>query len=116
MAKFIGNDLIAQLFESLAATLARSNFSLPGTNTIWDSYETFLERSSALVGSPQQIIDKLHRYYDVLGQTVLTVGGHQRGLTRTQFTGSLELFQSDVAPVLRRSIPDPPWPEPASTS
>jgi hypothetical protein len=55
----------------------------------------------------------VHRYYDALGQTLLAVGGHQRGLTRTQYTGSLELFQSDVAPALRRSIPDPPWPEPA---
>jgi alkanesulfonate monooxygenase SsuD/methylene tetrahydromethanopterin reductase-like flavin-dependent oxidoreductase (luciferase family) len=104
------------IYEALAAALARSNFSLPGTSTIWDSYETFLERSSALVGSPQQIIDKVHRYHDALGQTVMTVGGHQRGLTRTQFTGSLELFQSDIAPVLRRSIPDPPWPDPATTS
>jgi alkanesulfonate monooxygenase SsuD/methylene tetrahydromethanopterin reductase-like flavin-dependent oxidoreductase (luciferase family) len=89
------------------------NPSLPGTSTIWDSYETFLERSSALVGSPQQVIDKVHVYYDALGMTLLTAGGHQRGLTRTQFIDSLELFQSDVAPELRRSIPDPPWPEPA---
>jgi len=28
---------------------------------------------------------------------------------------SLELFQSDVAPALRRSIADPPWPEPVVT-
>ena len=52
----------------------------------------------------------------MLGQTVLTVGGHQRGLTRTRFVDSLELFQSDVAPVLRQSIPDPAWPEPAVES
>jgi len=104
------------IYEGMAAMLARSNFSLPGTSTIWDSYEVFLERSSALVGSPQQIVDKVHRYYDALGQTVMTVGGHQRGLTHTQFVGSLELFQSDIAPVLRRSIPDPPWPEPTITT
>ena len=104
------------IYEGLAAALRRSNFSLPGTSTIWDSYDTFLERSSALVGSPQQIIDKVHRYYDALGQTVLTVGGHQQGLTRSQFIGSLELFQSDIAPQLRRSIPDPPWPQPAQRS
>jgi alkanesulfonate monooxygenase SsuD/methylene tetrahydromethanopterin reductase-like flavin-dependent oxidoreductase (luciferase family) len=100
------------IYEGMANALRTSNHSLPGTSTIWDSYEIFLERSSALVGSPQQVIDKVHRYYDALGQTVMTVGGHQRGLTRTQFTSSLELFQSDVASELRRSIPDPPWPEP----
>jgi len=103
------------IYEALAGALRTSNHSLPGTSTIWDSYETFLEHSSALVGSPQQIIDKVHRYHDALGQTVLTVGGHQRGLTRTQFVDSLELFQTDVAPELRRSIPDPAWPEPAVT-
>jgi alkanesulfonate monooxygenase SsuD/methylene tetrahydromethanopterin reductase-like flavin-dependent oxidoreductase (luciferase family) len=100
------------IFEALASALARSNFSLPGTSTIWDSYDTFLERGSALVGSPAQIIDKVHRYHELLGQTVLTVGGQQRGLTRTQFVDSLELFQSEIAPGLRRSIPGPPWPEP----
>ena len=31
------------------------------------------------------------------------------GLTDTQHRASLELFQSDIAPVLRREIPDPPW-------
>ncbi len=31
------------------------------------------------------------------------------GLTDAQHRASLELFQSDIAPVLRREIPDPPW-------
>ena len=31
------------------------------------------------------------------------------GLTDGQHRASLELFQSDIAPVLRREIPDPPW-------
>ena len=31
------------------------------------------------------------------------------GLSRSQHRASLELFQSDIAPVLRREIPDPPW-------
>ena len=31
------------------------------------------------------------------------------GLTDKQHRASLELFQSDIAPVLRREIPDPPW-------
>jgi hypothetical protein len=32
------------------------------------------------------------------------------GLSDAQHRASLELFQSDIAPVLRRDIPDPPWP------
>ena len=42
---------------------------------------------------------------------------HQRaaagGLTDTQHRDSLTLFQDEIAPVLNRSIPDPPWPAPA---
>jgi alkanesulfonate monooxygenase len=36
------------------------------------------------------------------------------GLTRHQFLASLELFQAEVAPALRRSIPDPQWPGPVA--
>ncbi|WP_405843062.1 LLM class flavin-dependent oxidoreductase [Streptomyces platensis] len=32
------------------------------------------------------------------------------GLTPAQHRASLELFQSDIAPVLRRDVPDPPFP------
>lgn len=31
------------------------------------------------------------------------------GLTDAQHRASLQLFQSDIAPVLRRDIPDPPF-------
>jgi hypothetical protein len=31
-------------------------------------------------------------------------------VTDAQHRFTLELFQSDVVPVLRREIPDPPWP------
>jgi alkanesulfonate monooxygenase SsuD/methylene tetrahydromethanopterin reductase-like flavin-dependent oxidoreductase (luciferase family) len=104
------------IYEAQAAAFAKANFSLPGTSTVWHSYEDFLERSSAVVGSPEQAIEKVHRYHDELGQTVLAVGGHQRGLTPAQYVDSLELFQSAVAPGLRRAIPDPPWPEPLVVS
>jgi alkanesulfonate monooxygenase SsuD/methylene tetrahydromethanopterin reductase-like flavin-dependent oxidoreductase (luciferase family) len=58
-----------------------------GLEPTFTSFEDYLEHSSALVGSPQEVIDKVHRY-------------HAR----------LELFQSSVAAPLRAAIPDPPWP------
>ena len=58
-----------------------------------------------LLGSPQRLIDKVHHYYDALGQTVMTVGGHRRGLARMRFVGNLELLQPAVASELRGSIP-----------
>jgi len=40
---------------------------------------------------------------------VLHIHADAGGLTERQHRESLDLFQSDIAPVLRRDIPDPPW-------
>jgi alkanesulfonate monooxygenase SsuD/methylene tetrahydromethanopterin reductase-like flavin-dependent oxidoreductase (luciferase family) len=81
-----------------------------GLEPVFRTLEDFAERSSALIGSPQQVIDKVHRYHDQFGHTVLHLHADAGGLTEAQHRQSLELFQSDIAPVLRRDIPDPPWP------
>ncbi|WP_371667905.1 LLM class flavin-dependent oxidoreductase [Streptomyces sp. NBC_00289] len=80
-----------------------------GLEPVFATLEDFVERSSALVGSPQQIIDKVHRYHEQFGHTVLHLHADAGGLTDTRHRDSLELFQSAVAPVLRREIPDPPF-------
>ncbi|WP_326789917.1 LLM class flavin-dependent oxidoreductase [Streptomyces sp. NBC_00151] len=81
-----------------------------GLEPVFTSLEDFVERSSALIGSPQQIIDKVHRYHAEFGHSVLHLHADAGGLTDRQHRDSLELFQSAVAPVLRREIPDPPFP------
>ncbi|MCS0599685.1 LLM class flavin-dependent oxidoreductase [Streptomyces sp. LP11] len=92
-----------------------------GLPVVFETLEDFVERGSALIGSPQQVIDKVHRYHEEFGHTVLHVHADASGLTDIQHRDSLELFQSAVAPVLRRDIPDPPFawepvvPGPAAT-
>jgi alkanesulfonate monooxygenase SsuD/methylene tetrahydromethanopterin reductase-like flavin-dependent oxidoreductase (luciferase family) len=81
-----------------------------GMQPVFATLEDFVERSSALIGSPQQVIDKVHRYHRQFGHSVLHLHADAGGLTDAQHRASLELFQSDIAPVLRRDIPDPPWP------
>jgi alkanesulfonate monooxygenase SsuD/methylene tetrahydromethanopterin reductase-like flavin-dependent oxidoreductase (luciferase family) len=81
-----------------------------GLQPVFSDLEDFVERSSALIGSPQQVIDKVHRYHDRFGHSVLHLHADAGGLTDMQHRDSLELFQSEIAPVLRRDIPDPPWP------
>ncbi|MFD9459393.1 LLM class flavin-dependent oxidoreductase [Streptomyces sp. NPDC060027] len=81
-----------------------------GLEPVFSTLEDFVERSSALIGSPQQIIDKVHRYHEQFGHTVLHLQADAAGLTERQHRDSLELFHSAVAPVLRREIPDPPFP------
>jgi alkanesulfonate monooxygenase SsuD/methylene tetrahydromethanopterin reductase-like flavin-dependent oxidoreductase (luciferase family) len=79
-----------------------------GVEPVFATLEDFVERSSALIGSPQQIIDKVHRYHEQFGHSVLHLHADAGGLPHAQHRASLELFQSDIAPVLRRDIPDPP--------
>lgn len=81
-----------------------------GLPIVFETFEDYVERSSALIGSPQQIIDKVHRYHEQLGHTVLHLHADAGGLSQRQHVESLELFHSDIAPVLRREIPDPPFP------
>jgi len=80
-----------------------------GLTPVFPTLEDFVERSSALIGSPQQVVDKVHRYHEQFGHTVQHIPADAGGLTERQHRAGLELFQAEVAPVLRRSIPDPPW-------
>ncbi|MER7572515.1 LLM class flavin-dependent oxidoreductase [Streptomyces sp. NPDC126514] len=93
------------VFESTMA-LQRSM----GLEPVFPTLEDFVARSSALIGSPQQVLDKVHRYHEQFGHTVLHLHAEAGGLTQRQRRASLELFQAEVAPQLRRSIPDPPFP------
>jgi alkanesulfonate monooxygenase SsuD/methylene tetrahydromethanopterin reductase-like flavin-dependent oxidoreductase (luciferase family) len=80
-----------------------------GLQPVFGSLEDAIERSSILVGSPQQIIDKVHRYHERFGHEVMHLNADGDGLTEAQHRSTLELFQSDIAPVLRREIPSRPF-------
>jgi alkanesulfonate monooxygenase SsuD/methylene tetrahydromethanopterin reductase-like flavin-dependent oxidoreductase (luciferase family) len=79
-----------------------------GMPVVFDSIEDFVDRSSALIGSPQQVIDKVCRYHEQLGHEVMHLSADVNGVTVSQQRRSLELFQSDIAPVLRERIPSRP--------
>jgi alkanesulfonate monooxygenase SsuD/methylene tetrahydromethanopterin reductase-like flavin-dependent oxidoreductase (luciferase family) len=81
-----------------------------GLEPAFADLDDFVERSSALISSPQQVIDKVQRYHQQFGHSVLHLHAGAGGLTDAQHRESLELFQAEIAPVLRRHIPDPPWP------
>jgi len=79
-----------------------------GIPAVFESIDDFIERSSALVGSPEQVIDKVGRYHEQLGHEVIHLSADADGVTVGQQCRSFELFQSDVAPVLRDRIPSRP--------
>ena len=93
-------DEYRQAFETRLAFFRRA-----GLPVVFDSMAAFVDRSSALIGSPQQVIDKVGRYHEQLGHEVIHLSADADGLTVSQKRRSLELFQSDVAPVLREQIP-----------
>ncbi|MFF7379217.1 LLM class flavin-dependent oxidoreductase [Streptomyces massasporeus] len=97
-------EVYRPVFEAQLAF--QKQFGLP---VVFETLEDFVERSSALIGSPQQVIDKVHRYHEQFGHTVLHLHADANGLTDSRHRASLQLFQAEVAPVLRREIPDPPF-------
>ncbi|MGX4654731.1 LLM class flavin-dependent oxidoreductase [Micromonospora sp. SCSIO 07396] len=87
-----------------------------GVEPVFPTIEDALARSSLLVGSPQQIVDKVLRQHGQLGHEVMHLRADQDGLTAEAHRRSLELFQAEVAPVLRREIPSRPFRPPASAA
>lgn len=77
-----------------------------GLPVVFESIEDFVDRSSALIGSPQQVVDKVLRYHDRLGHEVMHLTADRGGLTTAEQRASLELFQAEVAPALRATVPN----------
>lgn len=97
---------VAEFRSAFEARLAFARRA--GLPVVFESIEDFVDRSSALIGSPQQVIDKLSRYHEHLGHEVIHLSADADGVTDAQRRRSLELFQSEVAPVLREKIPSRP--------
>ncbi len=72
---------------------------------VFESIDDLVERSSALIGSPQQVVDKVGRYHEQLGHEVMHLSADADGLPPGHQRRSLELFQAEVAPVLRERFP-----------
>ncbi|MGY4102124.1 LLM class flavin-dependent oxidoreductase [Nocardia sp. R16R-3T] len=96
-------DEYRPIFEARLA-LARK-LGLP---IVFETLDDFVARSSALVGSPEQVIDKVGRQHEAFGHEVIHLSAERDGRTEAQYRGSLELFQAEVAPELRRRIPSRP--------
>ncbi|BBX01804.1 luciferase-like monooxygenase [Mycolicibacterium moriokaense] len=79
-----------------------------GLPVVFETIEDFVDRSSALIGSPQQVIDKVSRYHARLGHEVIHLSAETDGVTEAQKRRSLELFQAEAAPVLRQHLPSRP--------
>lgn len=79
-----------------------------GGDPVFPTLDDALDRGSLAVGSPQEVTDKIGRIHEALGHEVQALGDLSR-VPRRAGAASLELFASDVAPVLRRELPSRPW-------
>ncbi|MFV5314587.1 LLM class flavin-dependent oxidoreductase [Priestia megaterium] len=71
------------------------------------SLEDIVQYGPALVGSPEQIIEKIIDYHHAYGNEVLSISVD--GLSEAEQREQLEHFASDIAPVLRKEIPSSVW-------
>ncbi|WP_406866326.1 LLM class flavin-dependent oxidoreductase [Priestia megaterium] len=71
------------------------------------SLEDIVQHGPALVGSTEQIIEKIIDYHNAYGNEVLSISVD--GLSEAEQREQLERFASDIAPVLRKEIPSSVW-------
>ena len=74
----------------------------------FSSLEDAIARGSYFVGSPQQVLEQIHRYHEAFGHEVQHVGdiGSLDDPVRRR---SIELFAAEVLPVLHATFPDRLW-------
>lgn len=93
-----------QTYRPIYQARARQ-FAHAGLEPVFTSLEDFVARSSALIGSPQQVVEKVLRYHEQLGHEVQHLHADGDGISPDQHRATLELFQDQVAPVLRSHLP-----------
>jgi alkanesulfonate monooxygenase SsuD/methylene tetrahydromethanopterin reductase-like flavin-dependent oxidoreductase (luciferase family) len=95
-------DRFRPYYDVLSRTAAALHNQSPFT-----SLDDAIERGSMLVGSPQEVIDKIGDYHATFGHEIQ--GLAVDGLSTTEQRDILELVAAEVAPVLRREIPTRLW-------
>ena len=71
----------------------------------FSTLEEYARDSSALIGSPAEVVDKIGRYREAFGHELSGVSLDVPGLPESVTRRSVERFFADVAPVVRREHP-----------
>src|SRR5690606_7185672 len=99
-------DAFRPVYEKLFANRV-DTYNDFDSSVLFHSYEDYLARSAALIGSPQQVIDKLAAYQEAYGYSAISIPGHPDHSTREQWIDSLELFRGEVLPVVDKTVAGP---------
>ncbi|MEH7376636.1 LLM class flavin-dependent oxidoreductase [Neobacillus drentensis] len=76
-------------------------------NSPFKDLEDNIANGPVLVGSAEQVIEKILNYHEAYGNQVLSISVD--GLTESEQQEQLHRFATDVAPVLRREKPSTVW-------
>ncbi|MFD9905306.1 LLM class flavin-dependent oxidoreductase [Streptomyces sp. NPDC059063] len=80
-----------------------------GYNTPFRTIEDAIADGPQLIGSPQQIIDKLLGYHEVYRHDLQSITVDGFGLPRGEQVETLQRFAEEIAPVVRREAPSTLW-------
>ncbi|MGA4842981.1 LLM class flavin-dependent oxidoreductase [Streptomyces sp. G45] len=80
-----------------------------GYNTPFRTIEDAIADGPQLIGSPQQIIDKILGYHEVYRHDLQSITVDGFGLSRGEQVETLQRFAEEVAPVVRREAPSGLW-------
>jgi alkanesulfonate monooxygenase SsuD/methylene tetrahydromethanopterin reductase-like flavin-dependent oxidoreductase (luciferase family) len=89
-------------YDKLMATAAAQHNKPP-----FKDLDDNIANGPVLVGSADQVIEKILRYHAAYGHQVLSISVD--GLTEAEQREQVERFARDVAPVLRREVPSTVW-------
>ncbi len=92
------------VFEAFMRSPGAKHNQLP-----FSTLEEFIESGSALVGSVEEVIDKLGRYHRAFGHELTGITLEVPGLPERVQKASLETFFAEVAPVVRSRQPSRVW-------
>ncbi|MEV8625536.1 LLM class flavin-dependent oxidoreductase [Streptomyces sp. NBC_01268] len=103
-------------YKELYEARTRQNFrphleGKTGYNTPFRTIEDAIAGGPQLIGSPQQIIDKVLGYHEVYRQDLQSITVDAFGQSTGEQIETLERFAEEIAPVLRKEAPSTLWEE-----
>ncbi|MER5884309.1 LLM class flavin-dependent oxidoreductase [Streptomyces sp. NPDC001941] len=99
-----------ELYEAKVAQNFRPHLEgKTGYNTPFRTIEDAIADGPQLIGSPQQVIDKILGYHQVYRHDLQSVSVDTFGQSTAEQVETLQRFAEEVAPVVRREAPSTLW-------
>ncbi|MET7718555.1 LLM class flavin-dependent oxidoreductase [Streptomyces sp. NPDC005407] len=99
-----------ELYEAKVAQTFKPHLEgKAGYNTPFRTTEDAIANGPQLIGSPQQIIDKILGYHEVYRHDLQSITVDGFGLDRAEQIETLQRFAEEIAPIVRKEAPTTLW-------